>query len=396
LQSATARLTKRAVFLNKSSDFDPVRTLMRIGMIGLKGVPYPAGIENFTEQVGWRLSQRGHEVTVYVRPYVQVGDRFRGMRIRHLPSINTKHLDALTHSALASLAVLFEDVDIVHYHALGPSVFSALPRLTRKKTIAHIHGLDWQRAKWSAFASGCLRAAEYAAVHFPHRTLAISQALQSYLQQKHRRAVAYVPTGVERYEYRAPREITQWGLGREDYVLFLSRLVPEKGCHYLIEAFNALETGKRLVIAGSGTHTDAYEASLKRAAGPNVLFTGTVTGRTLEELFSNAYVYVLPSDVEGLPHTLLQALSYGRCVVASDIAPNVEALGGCGLTFAAGRPDELRKRLQHVLESPRFVAEQADVARTRTREHYSWDFVVSRLEAIYAGCLDGAPESEIQ
>jgi glycosyltransferase involved in cell wall biosynthesis len=369
---------------------------MRIGMIGLKGVPYPAGIENFTEQVGWRLSERGHEVTVYVRPYVDVGDHFRGMRIRHLPSINTKHLDALTHSALASLAVLFEDVDIVHYHALGPSIFSALPRLTRKKTIAHIHGLDWQRAKWSPFASGCLRAAEYAAVYFPHRTLAISQDLQGYLQRKYRKAINYVPTGVERYEYREPREIKRWGLDREDYVLFLSRLVPEKGCHYLIEAFNQLETGKRLVIAGSGTHTDAYEASLKRAAGPNVLFTGTVTGRTLEELFANAYAYVLPSDVEGLPHTLLQALSYGRCVIASDIAPNVEALGGCGLTFAAGKPDDLRARLQYALESPRFVAEQADGARARTRDHYSWDGVVSRLEEIYAGCLDGTPQPEIQ
>src|SRR5688572_16201622 len=229
---------------------------MRIGMIGLKGVPYPAGIENFTEQIGWRLSERGHEVTVYVRPYVQVGDRFRGMRIRHLPSINTKHLDALTHSALASLAVLFEDVDIVHYHALGPSVFSALPRLRGKKTIAHIHGLDWQRAKWSTFASSCLRAAEYTALHFPHRTLAISRELQGYLQRKYGKAVGYVPTGVDSYEYREPSEITRWGLERDNYVLFLSRLVPEKGCHYLLDAFNRLETGKRLVIAGSGTHTD--------------------------------------------------------------------------------------------------------------------------------------------
>jgi glycosyltransferase involved in cell wall biosynthesis len=369
---------------------------MRIGMIGLKGVPYPAGIENFTEQIGWRLSERGHEVTVYVRPYVQVGDRFRGMRIRHLPSINTKHLDALTHSALASLAVLFEDVDIVHYHALGPSVFSAIPRLARKKTIAHVHGLDWQRAKWSPFASGCLRAAESAAIYFPNRTIAISETLQTHLQQKYQREVAYVPTGVERYEYREPREIARLGLAREDYILFLSRLVPEKGCHDLIEAFKGLDTTKRLVIAGSGTHTSDYEASLHRAAGAEaggrILFTGTVTGRLLEELFSNAYAYVLPSEVEGLPHTVLQALSFGRCALTSDIEPNVEALGGCGLTFKSGDTADLRRQLRFVLDHPEFVAACAEPARTRARDTYSWDAVVSRLESIYADCL-GRPHT---
>jgi len=365
---------------------------MRIGMIGLKGVPFPAGIENFTEQVGWRLAARGHEVTVYVRPYVDVGTSFRGMRIRRLPSINTKHLDALTHTALASLAVLFEDVDVVHYHALGPSVFSAIPRLARKKTIAHVHGLDWKRAKWSPFASGCLRTAELAAMYFPDRTIAISQALQAYLQRKYRRDVAYVPTGVERYEYREPLEITRLGLQREEYLLFLSRLVPEKGCHALIEAFHGVHTAKRLVIAGSGTHTSDYEASLHRAAAAGraadrILFTGTVTGRLLEELFSNAYVYVLPSEVEGLPHTVLQALSFGRCAVTSDIDANLEALGGCGLTFRAGDSADLGRQLQFALDHPGFVAGCAESAQSRVRDEYSWDAVVSRLESIYAECL---------
>jgi len=362
-------------------------------MIGLKGVPFPAGIENFTEQVGWRLAARGHEVTVYVRPYVEVGHSFRGMRIRRLPSINTKHLDALTHTALASLAVLFEDVDVVHYHALGPSVFSAIPRLARKKTVAHVHGLDWQRAKWSPFASGCLRAAESAAMHFPHKTIAISQTLQAYLQSKYRREVAYVPTGVEQYDYREPLEITRLGLEREDYILFLSRLVPEKGCHDLIEAFQGLDTSKRLVIAGSGTHTSGYEASLHQAAaagGGRILFTGTVTGRLLEELFSNAYAYVLPSAVEGLPHTVLQALSFGRCALTSDIEPNVEALGGCGLTFKAGDSGDLRQRLQFLLDHPEFVSACREPAQARARDVYSWDAVVSRLESIYADCL-GTP-----
>ena len=360
---------------------------MRIGMIGLKGVPFPAGIENFTEQVGARLVERGHEVTVYVRPYVDVADVYRGMRIRRLPSINTKHLDALSHTIVATLDVLFADLDVVHYHALGPSVFSLLPRLRGLKTVAHVHGLDWQRAKWNAFAGGCLRAAEYSAVYFPHRTVAISTTLKRYLEAKYGRPVDYVPTGVETYTYTEPREITQWGLGRENYILFLSRLVPEKGCHHLIEAYERLSTSMPLVIAGGSTHTDAYAASLRRTSNPNVLFTGEVRGRVLAELFSNAYVYVLPSDVEGLAHSLLQALSYGRFVLASDIEPNLEALGGCGRTFRQGDPVDLARQLQLLIDRPDLVAEGAERGRARVSQEYSWDAVVDSLEAVYERCL---------
>jgi len=361
---------------------------MRIGMLGLKGIPFPAGIENFTEQVGWRLAARGHEVTVYVRPYVDVPAMYRGVRIRRLPSLNTKHLDALSHTFVSTLDVLFANVDLVHYHALGPSVFSILPRLRGHKTIAHVHGLDWQRAKWAPFARTCLRAAEYAAVYFPHRTVAISTTLQRYFEAKYAKPVDYVPTGVEAYPYREPREITKWGLGREDYLLFLSRLVPEKGCHHLIDAYERLSTTKRLVIAGGTTHTDAYAAGLKRTSNPNIVFTGEVRGRTLDELFSNAYAYVLPSEVEGLPHSLLQALSHGRLVLASDIEANLEALGGCGLTFRSGDRDDLERQLRVLLERSEMVAAAAAPARARVREHYSWETVVDKLEAVYARCLE--------
>jgi glycosyltransferase involved in cell wall biosynthesis len=357
---------------------------MRIGMLGLKGIPYPAGIENFTEEVASRLVARGHDVTVYVRPYVQVADVYRGIRIRRLPSVNTKHLDALSHTLLASLNVLFAELDVVHYHALGPSVFSWMPRVRGLKTVAHVHGLDWQRAKWSAFASGCLRAAEYSAIYFPHRTIAISTTLKQYLESKYGRPVDYVPTGVRMYDYREPNEIRKWGLAKENYILFLSRLVPEKGCHYLIDAYERLAPGKRLVIAGPASE-GSYAARLKETCNPNIVFTGAATGSLLEELFSNAYVYVLPSEVEGLSHALLQALSHGRCVLASDIDANVEALGDCGMTFRTQDVDDLRHKLQLLLAHPELVLECATRARDRVRRLYSWERVVDRLETIYAG-----------
>jgi glycosyltransferase involved in cell wall biosynthesis len=361
---------------------------MRIAMLGLKGIPFQAGIENFTEQIGWRLAERGHHVTVYVRPYVEVGDVYRGVHIRRLSSINTKHLDALSHTCLATLDILLRDVDVVHYHALGPSVLALLPRLRGLKTVVHVHGLDWQRAKWSSFASRCIRAAEYSAVYFPHRTISISTAVKRYLEDKYKRPIDYVPTGVENYVYREPREIARWGLGKEDYILFLSRLVPEKGCHYLIEAYEQLKTDKRLVIAGPASGAEAYVAGLHRTTDPRIIFTGGVQGRVLEELFSNAYVYVLPSEIEGLPHALLQALSHGRCVLASDIEGNLEALGGdCGLTFRTEDVTDLRHKLQLLLENPDLVTQYAAGGQARVRRCYSWETVVDSLEAIYASCL---------
>jgi glycosyltransferase involved in cell wall biosynthesis len=363
---------------------------MRIGMLGLKGIPYPAGIENFTEEVGTRLVERGHQVTVYVRPYVTVGDEHRGIRIRHLPSIATKHLDAITHTAIGSLDVLFADLDVVHYHALGPSVFSWLPRVRGLKTIAQVHGLDWERAKWSAFAKACLRAAEYSAIYAPNRTITISATLKQYFESRYGRTVDYVPTGVRSYEYREPREIRRWGLERENYILFLSRLVPEKGCHYLLEAYERLATDKLLVVAGPASGEDAYVARLKRSQNPRIIFTGAATGRVLEELFSNAYTFVLPSEIEGLSHALLQALSHGRAVLASDIDANVEALGDCGLTFRSRDVNDLQEKLQYLLDHPEVVRDAAARGRARVSAEYTWDRVVDRLEAIYADVCPAA------
>ena len=362
---------------------------MKIAMLGLKGIPYPEGIENFTEQVAWRLTEKGHRVTVYARPYVVDGrsDLYRGIHIRRLPSVNTKHLDALTHTLLATLDAVRSDFDILHFHALGPSVFSFLPRLRGIKTVVQVHGLDWQRGKWGKTAKTFLRCAEYTAAYFPHRTVVISQALKQYFERKYRRRFDYVPTGVESYADRSPCLIKKWGLEEGNYILFLGRLVPEKGCHYLLKAFETIETSMKLVIAGDSSHSDAYVARLKQIADSKVVFTGFARGDLLEELFSNAYAYVLPSELEGLPHSLLQALSFGKCVLASDIPANLEALGDCGVTFKSGDIEDLRKKILFLLNRPEFALAQKEKSQARVREHYAWNEVVNRLEQIYLECL---------
>ena len=364
-----------------------VRAPLKIAFLGLKGIPFPAGIENFTEEVGARLAARGHQVTVYVRPYVEVGASYKGMRIVHLPSINTKHLDAITHTFLATLHVLSGNADIVHFHALGPSVFAWLPRLFGRATVSQVHGLDWERVKWGWFARQCLRAAETAALYFPHRTMAISRGLVAYFAAQYGREVDYVPTGVMPGEIQAPLLIRELGLEGDDYLLFLGRLVPEKGCHHLLAAYAGLATTRKLVIAGPASHSEDYAESLRRAAGPNVIFTGAVTGRLLEELYSHAYLYVLPSDVEGLPHSLLHALSFGKCVLASDIDANREAMGECGITFRRGDVAHLRERLMELLADPARVQALAADGRQWVQREYTWEAVVDRMEASYRQCL---------
>jgi len=362
---------------------------MKIAMLGLKGIAYPGGVENFTEQVAWRLVERGHQVTVYVRPYVgdeENGD-YRGIKIRKLPTVNTKHLDTITHTFLATVDALRSDVDLLHFHALGPAVFSFLPRLKGIKTVVQVHGLDWQREKWGKAARAFLRCGEYTAAHFPHRTLVISLALKQYFERKYHRPVDYVPNGVEPYQQRGPHEIRKWGLDRGNYILFLGRLVPEKGCHYLLKAFQEIEGPMKLVVAGDSSHSDDYVARLRQMASSKVVFTGFARGDFLEELFSNAYAYVLPSDVEGLPHSLLQALSFGKCVLASDIPANVEALGDCGVTFESGNIDDLKEKIRFLLRHPEFTLAQKEKSQARVREHYAWNEIVNRLEQIYLECL---------
>jgi glycosyltransferase involved in cell wall biosynthesis len=292
---------------------------LKISMLGSRGIPTNySGIERALEETCPRLVQRGHQVTVYTQSDVAYDrDEFKGVTIKRVPAIKTKHLETLTRVIGSLGRELLEQNDIIHFHALGPSVFSCVPRIFANKTVVTVHGLDWQRKKWGALARRFLRMAEYASAKFPNTTIVVSQALKKYYDTKYNIKTVYIPNGVTIPSLRRPKLIKRYGLSEENYILFVSRLVPEKGCHYLIEAFKRLATDKKLVIAGSSSHTETYEEQLHALSNnhPNIVFTGFVSGELLEELFSNAYLYVLPSEIEGLSLSLLEAMSYRRCVV---------------------------------------------------------------------------------
>lgn len=364
---------------------------MKIAMLGQKGIPATyGGIERHVEELASRLVERGHDVTVYCRPYyTKVQGEYRGIKLAVLPSIRSKHFDTASHCAVAIPHIFAQDYDIVHFHALGPSMFSSLPRLKGMKTVVTVHGLDWQREKWGAFATWVLRRCEYTAVHFPNRTIVVSKALREYFQDTRDVTVTYIPNGTVLPSVRPAEKIREMGIEPGGYILFVGRLVPEKGCHYLIDAYKKLDTDAELVIAGGTSFSSEYVDRLHAMGNDRTRFLGYIYGDVLDELYSNARVFVLPSDIEGLPIALLEAMSFGNCCLTSDISENLEVIGDCGATFRQGDVEDLAQSLAELLVHPERCEAIGERARRHVLETYDWDGVTLHTEAIYYSMLRG-------
>lgn len=360
---------------------------MKIAYIALKGMPLGGGIEKYTEELGSRLVKRGHEVVVYCSSYYNTNSSsYQGMQIKIMPSINTKSFQKPSLTLCSSLNQFFEkDIHIVHYHAVGPSLFSFMPRLIGRKTVVQIHGLEWKRAKWGFLAKAFFKANDYSAMCFPNRITAVSKVLKNYYETKFKKEVIYIPTGVNEPQKKKANKVEGLGLKENGYILFASRLVAEKGVHYLIDAFKELETDHKLVIAGDAQHEEKYKDFLKKKAdgNSNIFFTGFVHGEILEELFTNALIFVQPSEIEGLPISLLEAMSYGNCCVASDIPENLEAIGEHGYTFRNRDYKDLKRCLQMLIENGDMIEAKKQEAREYVLKNYSWDMITDQFEKLY-------------
>ncbi len=371
---------------------------MKIAMLGHKRIPSrEGGIEVVVEQLSVRMAQLGCEVTCYNRTGHHVSGReydserpgeYKGVRLKNVPTINRKGLAAVTSSFFGAAACAFGKYDVVHFHAEGPCAMMWLPKLFGKRCVATIHGLDWQRAKWSGFAGKYILWGEKIAVRFADEIIVLSRDTQKYFMDKYCRETIYIPNGVHRPEKRNADIITnEYSLVGGDYILFLGRLVPEKGIDRLIEAYKNVVTDKKLVIAGGVSDTDEYAQKLKEIAGGDsrIIFTGFVSGRKLEELFSCAYVYCLPSELEGMPLSLLEALSYGCCCLTSDIPQCTEVVEDKAAVYKRSEPNALRNALQRLCDDPDEVNRYRSQAADFICAKYNWDDVVRRTLELYKG-----------
>ena len=367
---------------------------MNIAMLGHKHVlSREGGIEIVVNELATRLVKRGHAVTCYDRSsshvsgeHIEKMNEYNGVKIIPVWTVKSKGLAAMTSSLSAARKAARGNYDVVHIHAEGPAAMCRLPKRKGKRVIVTIHGLDWQRAKWGGFATKYIKWGEKQAVNWADEIIVLSRGVQEYFQREYGRKTVFIPNGVSRPEPKTPDEIMKhWGLEKDSYVLFLGRIVPEKGLKYLVEAWKAITTDKKLVIAGGSSDTEPFLNELKQLSegDDRIIFTGFQQGRVLEELYSNAYMYVLPSDLEGMPLSLLEAMSYGNCCVVSDIAECTEVVEDKAVVFKKSNVQDLRRVLQELLDDESRVADYKKKAADYICKKYNWDDVVDKTLELY-------------
>lgn len=367
---------------------------MKIAFIGQKGIPAIAGgVERHAEELATRLAEvTDNAVIVYTRPWYTDTSvtQYRGVRLVSLPSLYTKHLDAISHTLLAIVhACLKERADIIHIHAVGPALLSWLARVLRPqaKVIVTFHCIDRHHQKWGQTAKRLLLLGEWMAMKCAHEVITVSKTLHQYAYEQYGRSTQYIPNGTNAVETQPALRITeQFDLRANDYILMVARLVPHKGAHHLIRAFRQLKTTKKLVFVGDSAFTDQYCQELKTLArGDNrIVFIGLQTRRVLAELYSNAYCVVLPSESEGLPLVLLEAAAYGKAIIASDIPGNLEIIESTGIRFQSGNVEALRDALRCMLAFPNVAADLGQRARAFVLARYQWDDIVRKTNELYS------------
>lgn len=373
---------------------------MKIKMFGHKYVPSRGGgVEVVVGELVSRMAAFGHEITCYNRSGCHKGgikpqkeDKQEKIRYKTVLTLNKKGLAAVTSSISAAICCAFGKADVVHIHAEGPAFMCWLPKLLGKRVVVTVHGLDWQREKWkSGFGSQYIKAGEKMAVRYADEIIVLSRNVQQYFLETYGRQTVWIPNGVTRPQMRSAEEIvTRYGLEKDGYILYLGRLVPEKGAHYLIKAYRQLETDKKLVIAGGISDTAEYAKTLQTLAegDPSIVFTGFVQGKVLQELCSNAWVFVQPSDLEGMPLTLLEAMSYGNCCLISDIPEQTEVAESYAVTFAKADIEDLFKQLKMLCSDAALVNEKKAAAADFICKKYNWDEVVQNTLALYGVKMD--------
>ncbi len=370
---------------------------MKIAMIGHKRIPSrEGGIEVVVEELSTRMVSLGNEVTCYNRKGKHVSgeqygkaaelNEYKGIKLKPVATIDKKGLAAMSSSFFGAVRIAFSRCDVVHFHAEGPCAMLWIPKLFGKRCVATIHGIDWQRSKWGGFATAYIKFGEKVAVRCADEIIVLSENVKKYFTDSYGRQTVFVPNGVNRPDSAPAGEITdKFNIKKDEYILYLGRIVPEKGIRYLIDAFKEVKTDKKLVIAGGASDTSEYFDELKRlAAGDErIIFTGFVSGRTLEELYDNAYIYTLPSDLEGMPLSLLEAMSYGNCVLGSDIEEIAEVVEDKAVLFKKSDTEDLRQKLQQLCDSPDTVNRYKKVAADFICNKYSWDSIVEQTLQLY-------------
>jgi glycosyltransferase involved in cell wall biosynthesis len=366
---------------------------MKIAFIGQKGIPTKfGGIERYVEGISQNLVKQGHEVFVYTRPYYTKFNKktWKGVNLISLPSIRTKHLDAISHVFLATIHALMQDYDVMHYQGVGPSLLSFIPRILKLKTevIVTFHSLDRNHAKWAWLAKTVLTIGEWTACKFPHRTITVSKGLQQYCLKRYKTPTTYIPNGVYSSATIEKKSILKkYNIQEKKYFIVVTRFIKHKRVEDVIEAYNNMgKSDVKLVIVGDGSYTDSYAKKLHSIAkNENIIFTGWLSGDPLFYLISKSAAFLSASEDEGMPITVLEAMSLSVPVVLTDILGHRDALDGCfGYYFQTRDVYKLQKHMRYVLRYSDKVFLEAQQNQKVVRENNDWELIAKSLSDLYA------------
>jgi len=373
---------------------------LRLAVIGTRGLPplYGGG-ETATDELSRRLVRRGHEVVVYCRYHNSAPPRphfHHGVRLVHLPSLHTKNLDTPTHIILSALhAICCERIDVVLLSGVGTWFIIPLLQLFGIRTVMWADGKDWERGKWGAFARWYLRWSARMSVRFSDGIVTDTTIAHAMYRDELGRETDYIPYGANIEAIEGTAELERWGLQPDRYILFVGRLIPEKGVHYLIDAFSSVETDCRLVVVGDNPYNPDYVERLKSTSDKRVLFTGYVFGDGFKQLMKNCAIYVQPSDVEGTSPVLLTAMGYRRAIIVNGIPENLATVQDTALSFRPEHSGELAARISHLLGDEHLRAEYGSRAESRVREHYDWERISDEFESLFERLAVGVARTAI-
>ena len=374
---------------------------MKVAMIGHKVVPSRrGGIEKVLTTLCPLMAEAGEDVCVYNRmgdkvenEYVSevFKNKYKGVKLKKAFTFKLRGISAMLASHTGALAAAFSNCDIVHFHAEGPCAAMWIPKLFGKKCVATVHGLDWQREKWGkGFASKYIKFGERMLVKYADEIIVLSENAKAYFKETYGRETNLIYNGADEPVIKEADKITEaYGIKKDSYICIISRLTEEKGVHYLIDAYNSIKTDKKLVIAGDTSDTDDYVALLKEKAkdNENIIFTGFISGRIIEEMYSNAYAVCLPSDLEGMSLSLLEALAYGNAVVLSDIKENSAVAEDRALYFKHGNTADLAEKLEFICSDSGFKDELKSRVSGFIINKYNWKDVRDKTLELYRKAL---------
>ncbi|RCK76508.1 MAG: Alpha-D-GlcNAc alpha-1,2-L-rhamnosyltransferase [Ignavibacteriae bacterium] len=331
-----------------------------------------------------RLVNSGYDVTVYVRNPYTGGKKgqweYNGVKLISLPCIRNKYLETPIFTFVALFHSLKYNFDVYYFHAVVTGMFIPFARLFGKRVLLQTHGLDWKREKWGIISKAIIKLSTFLGIKFANIVTSVSLEEVNYFSERYRKLIYHTPNGISMPEtVTMTDEIKKFNIEADRYILFLSRLVPEKGCHFLIEAYNKLENNLKkkykLVIAGDTQYKDKYYYSLKSNESENIIFTGFAVGELKRQLLSHAAVFVQPSTMEGMPLAVLEAMAYGLPVIGSDIQEISDIIVDKSLLFKSGNTADLTEKLNLVLTNQSFYKSLAELKKSEVINKYDWNSI---------------------